>query len=323
MHTNVKKIVKHKVILAPLSGVSDLSFRLICRELGAPFCFFEMMDARSFMYSHERSMRLARTTEKDIPVAAQLLGADPKYMLDAAEKLTDCTDISLLDVNAACPAKKVIKKKAGAALLNSPKRLGRILKTLSSKLPIPVSVKLRIGFGGRDLREAVKTAKICQENGASIVFLHGRTVSQGYAGSVDYPAIRAVKKALSVPLYGSGDILSASLAKRMFDETGCDGILVARGALGNPWIFKSIQKYLKNGTVARSPTLAVKKRVLKKHLSYIARYKETSPACTLGIMGKIAMWYLKGMPGASRMRERIVRVSSTDELYGLIDGLKG
>jgi nifR3 family TIM-barrel protein len=251
-----------------------------------------MIDAKATVYNNPASRRSLKTLKKDSPIAAQLLGGDPCVMLDAAEKLTTLVDISFLDINSACPAKKIIKKGAGAALLNDTATLGKIIKKLSSKLRIPITVKLRTGFNKRDIKECVKTAKICQTNGASIVFIHGRTSSQGYYGDIDYESIKAVKAALKIPVFGSGNILNPFMAKKMLDETGCDGILVARGALGNPWIFKDIEIYLKKGKTLKKPTLAAKKKVLKKHLAYIEKYNDMTANNKTGLMGKVTKWYL-------------------------------
>lgn len=308
-----------KIYLAPMSGVTDLAFRLISRKLGASHCFFEMLDAKSITYNHPKSKFLLKTIEKDSPLAAQLVGADPFVMLDAAEKLLSFVDISFLDINSACPAKKIIRKGAGAALLKNTAMLGKIIKKLSSKLQIPVTVKLRTGFNKRDVRESVRTAKICQANGASIVFMHGRTKSQNYSGDIDYKSIKAVKVALKIPVFGSGNIFNPLLAKRMLDETGCDGILVARGALGNPWIFKNIENYLRNGQTASPLSLSTKKKVLKVHLAYIEKYKDIKHTNKIGFMGKVTMWYLKGLFDAARIREQICKVRSYKKLINLID----
>ena len=275
-----------------MSGITDLPFRLISRGLGAKHCFFEMIDAKATVYNNQASSRSLKTLKKDSPIAAQLLGGDPCVMLDAAEKLTTLVDISFLDINSACPAKKIIKKGAGAALLNDTATLGKIVEKLSSKLRIPITVKLRTGFNKRDIKACVKTAKICQTNGASIVFIHGRTSSQGYYGDIDYESIKAVKVALKIPVFGSGNILNPFMAKKMLDETGCDGILVARGALGNPWIFKDIENYLKKGKTLKRPTLAAKKKVLKKHLAYIEKYNDMTDSNKAGFMGRVTKWYL-------------------------------
>jgi len=308
-----------KIYLAPMSGVTDLAFRLISRSLGARHCFFEMLDAKAVLYSPVKNSRILKTLKEDSPIAAQLEGADPSVMLDAAEKLMSLVDISFLDINSACPAKKIIKKGAGAALLNDPDRLGKIIKRLVSKVGIPVTVKLRTGFNTRDVARCVRTAQICQANGASVIFLHGRIMSQGYAGEVDYESIRSVKHSLRIPVFGSGNIFDPFMAKKMLDETGCDGILVARGALGNPWIFKDIEDYLKHGRTARNKRLSARKRALKKHLAYIEKYKDLPPAHKTGFKGKVTMWYLKGLRNATRMRELIYKVRSNAELINLID----
>jgi len=308
-----------KIYLAPMSGVTDLSLRLVSRKLGARLCFFEMIAAKGLLYSSAKTMELLKTLKKDSPIAAQLVGADPSILLDAAQKLTSIVDIPFLDINSGCPARKITKKSAGAALLKTPARLGKIIKKLSSNLPMPVTVKLRTGFYKRDVKKIVRTVKTCQANGASTIFIHGRTASQGYSGDIDYESIKAVKKALKIPVFGSGNIFNPQMAKSMLDETGCDGILVARGALGNPWIFKNIENYLKKGTPAKRPSLSEKKKVLKQHLAYISRYKDIAYRDRAGFMSKVAMWYCKGLPGAADLRRRICTAKTYKELINLIE----
>ncbi|MCK5595089.1 tRNA-dihydrouridine synthase, partial [bacterium] len=283
---------------------------------------FEMLDSKAIVYGNQKNRGLIKTIKKDSPISAQLLGADPSIMLDAAEQLISLVDISFLDINGACPVKKVTKKGAGAALLKDTALFGRIIKKLVSKLRIPITVKLRTGFDKRDIGECVRTAEECQENGASTVFIHGRTMSQRYSGDIDYESIKAVKKALKIPVFGSGNIFNPLMAKKMLDETGCDGILVARGALGNPWIFKDIESYLKNGETSKNPTPSTKKKILKAHLAYIEKYKDMGPANKIGFMGKIAMWYFKGHYNGTEIRSRISNITSYDELINLIDSVQ-
>jgi len=311
-----------KIFLSPLSGVTDLSFRLICRELGAKFCFFEMVDANAVLRNYVTTSRIIKTIKKDSPIAAQLVGSDPSTMLDAAQKLRDVLNMSFLDINSGCPAKKVIKKKAGSYLLKDTKRLSEIIKKLSSNLDIPVTVKLRTGFDKKDPKETQKIVKLCQDSGASMIFIHGRTTLQGYSGEVDYESIRAAKEVLKIPVFGSGNIFNPILAKKMLDETKCDGVLVARGAFGNPWIFKEIENYLKNGKIPASPKFSIKRKVLKKHLSYIDKYKDMLPANKIGFMRKMAVWYMKGLPNATSLRAGICKVNSYDKLINFIDGIK-
>jgi len=310
------------VYLAPMSGITDLPFRLMSREFGVKHCFFEMLDAKALIYEHPRNKRIIKTLTEDLPISAQLVGADISVMLEAAEKLTSLLRLSFLDINVGCPAKKVIKKGAGSALLKDSAKLAKMLKKLTSKLKIPVTIKLRTSFYKRSIKECVERAKMCEASGASMIFLHGRTVLEGYSGDIDYESIKAVKKAVRVPLFGSGNIFNPLMAKKMFDETGCDGVLAARGALGNPWIFKDIEGYLKNGELSEKPTLSTKKKILKKHLTYIEKYREMAPSNKTGFMGKVAMWYLKGIPEASCIREKICRVKSYRNLINLINNVK-
>ncbi|MFH1753268.1 MAG: tRNA-dihydrouridine synthase [Candidatus Omnitrophota bacterium] len=308
-----------KVYLAPLSGITDLSFRLISRQFGAAHCFYEMLDSKATLYGSAKNLRLLKTLKKDSPIAAQLLGADASIMLDAAQKLIALTNMEFLDINAACPAKKVIKKKAGAYLLQDTAALGKIIRRLASRLGLPVTVKLRTGFYKEDIKECVKVAMACEANGASTIFIHGRTVLQGYSGGVDYGSIKAVKESVKIPVFGSGNIFGHEMAKKMLDETGCDGILVARGALGNPWIFKEIIDYLKSGKAPICQSLAAKKKVLKEHLSFIEHYKEIGPSNKIGFMGKVAMWYLSGVAHAKTVRGSISGVRSYKELVDVIN----
>jgi nifR3 family TIM-barrel protein len=283
-----------------MSGITDLPFRLISREFGAEQCFFEMLDAKITLCDHPASRRPLKTIKQDTPIAAQLVGSDPLVMLDAAEKLRTLVDISFLDINSACPVKKIIKKDAGAALLQNTATLGKIINVLSSSLPIPITVKLRTGFDKRDIKKCVNTAELCEANGASVIFIHGRTRSQGYSGIIDYESIKAVKDAVRIPVMGSGNIFAPLMAKKMLDETGCDGILVARGALGNPWLFRNIEHYLHKGEMRHRPPLEVREKVLAKHLGYIERYNDMTDTNRKGYMGKVTKWYLKGDVSFSR-----------------------
>ena len=236
--------LKTNILLAPLAGCADLPFRLIMREYGAKFGFFEMIDANA-LKRNKKSLEMLKTTAKDRPIAGQLVGSNPEIMLSSAKEMINHVDIKFLDINAACPVRKVIKKKAGAYLLKEPILLYKIIKKLSSNLNLPITVKLRIGYDRTDNKNIADIAASCEHNGASAIFVHGRTRTQGYSGPVDYSAIRSVKNAVSVPVFGSGNIFTPEQAKEMMEGTGCDGIIVARGSFGNPWIFKNILNYIK------------------------------------------------------------------------------
>ena len=311
------------IMLAPLSGCSDLSFRLISREHGARFCFYEMTDANSLIYAARSSKNadMLQCHGDDAPIAAQLIGPDPETMLRAAKKLLERVRPVFLDINAACPVKKVVRKKAGAYLLKEPATLSAIIKTLASSLDIPVTVKMRIGYETPDIKEIVATARSCEKSGASALFVHGRTKPQGYSGYVDYASIKAIKDSVKIPVVGSGNILSPRLAKKMFDETSCDGILVARGSFGNPWIFEDIENYIKKGEAPKERGADIRKKALLKHISYIEKYKKLNADGKIGVMRKVAMWYTRGFPNAARLRDRLCRTKRYDELMKLVEGL--
>lgn len=295
------------ILLAPLAGCSDLPFRLIAREHGAKFCFYEMVDSNSLIYKHRETYGNLKTNDKDLPIAVQLLGSDPAGMLDAAEKLLKLVNASFLDINCACPAKKVIKKKAGAHLLRDAPRLYNILQRLITALPLPITIKMRSGFDKKDDDNIVEIARHCEDIGVSAIFVHGRLKAQGYAGGVDYDAIKKIKDAVRIPVFGSGNIFSGKDAGLMLDRTGCDGILVARGSLGNPWIFNEIDEYINTGKASKKISQNEIIKTLKRHLEYIDKYKSISHAGKIGFMRKIAIWYLKNIPNASNLRARITK----------------
>ena len=291
------------VILAPMAGVTDLPFRLISREHGAKFAFFEMIDMNSVIHgTHLRHNDIIKTTEEDKPIAVQLVGADPEMMLRAAQELIERLDVKFLDINAACPVRKMIQKKAGAYLIKEPENLLRTLSLLTSKLDLPVTVKLRTGYLKPDHEWIAEIAKNCEKSGASALFVHGRTQKQGYSGDVDYEAIRAVKLSVKIPVFGSGNVFDPELAKKMLDLTGCDGVMVARGACGNPWIFVEIENYLKTGKASAKPGIEVKLATLKEHLGYIEEYVDMIPQSMIGYMRKVAAWYFKDFRNACTLR---------------------
>ena len=314
--------IPSNILLAPMAGCTDLPFRLIAREHGAKFCFFEMVDCNSITYGAKRRVySILKTSEEDRPIAAQLLGRDPSKMLAGAEEVLAVAKPAFLDINAACPAKKVIKKRCGAYLLKDESELCAILKNLSSNLSIPVTVKLRVGYDKIDPAKIAHLARRCQDSGAGAIFVHGRTQAKGYSGEIDYTSIKAIKESVNIPVFGSGNIFSPELARKMLDETGCDGILVARGALGNPWIFEEISDYITKGHIRPAPSLAIRKSIIKKHISAIEKFKDPSPRGKVGHMRKAVFWYLKGFPLAAKLRKKVSLVNSYEKMLALIEDL--
>jgi tRNA-dihydrouridine synthase B len=248
-----------------MAGISDLPFRLINRSFGCPFAFTEMISASSLVHGSRHTRSMLATTAEDRPLGVQLLGGDPIIIRKALDILGN-DHFDVVDFNAACPVSKVVSRGEGAALLKDPLRLQDLLREIVSATDKPVTVKIRSGWDGRNIN-ARDVALRAEDAGVRAVFIHGRTKAQGYAGSVDYGVIRAVKESLAIPVIASGDALSPELVRRMFDVTGCDGVVMARGALGNPWIFPQTAGYLDSGTVMSFPGIAERKRVMQEHLS--------------------------------------------------------
>lgn len=311
-----------RIILAPMSGCTDLAFRLISREHGAKFCFFEMIDSHSVTHHRAKTLAMLKTVERDAPIALQLLGNDPRIMLGAAKTVLPMVDAKFLDINAACPVKKVMKKRAGAYLLKNSGMLSEMISLLAANLSIPITVKMRLGHEKETLSDIIGVARRCESSGASAIFIHGRTRLQHYSGTVDYEAIKAVKDSVRIPVIGSGDVLSSELAKKMFDETGCDGILVARGALGNPWIFGAIDDRINNRGNPHTRTLSETIDVAKRHLGYMHEYMACGEAGKVGVMRKVMLWYLRSFPDSKKMRGEISLVKSYEKMLELLESYK-
>jgi tRNA-dihydrouridine synthase B len=302
------------IFLAPMSGCTDLPFRLIARQQGARFCFYEMVDCNSLNYNAGKNRNFLQSDPQDRPIAAQLVGGDPDDMVRGAKKLLGLVDVSFIDINAACPVKKIVRKKAGAHLLREPRTLYKIVRKMAAALPLPVTVKLRSGYEGYDQKELVAIAKNCEKNGAAALFIHGRTKDQLYSGEINYKAIKAVKHGVNIPVFGSGDILSPELAKKMLTATDCDGIMVARGALGHPWIFREIEYYLRTAETLPAVDPKDKKKVLLGHLACIDKYKSIRLSNKVGLMRKVAIWYLRSFPHAAQLRDKMTRSQSVEEI---------
>ncbi|MFH0947501.1 MAG: tRNA dihydrouridine synthase DusB [Elusimicrobiota bacterium] len=317
------KEIPSNIIMAPMSGCTDLAFRTMVRKYGAKLCFFEMVDATSLIMKSAKTFQMLKTNSKDRPLAAQLIGSDPIQMLDGANILLDTVpDIMFLDINSACPVQKVLKKKAGAYLMKSPRTLLKIAKTLSSKLHLPITVKIRTGYDKNDLSFLTDLVRRLEDSGISAIFIHGRTCKQMYSGEIDYTSIREVKNAVpQIPVFGSGNIFSPELAKKMFDETGCDGITVARGSLGTPWIFRDIERYLSTGKFVKPKNIDEKRTALEKHIRYVKKFRERSSEGNVGFMKKITMWYTKGFPDARNIRNKICKIKNYGQLSDFMANL--
>lgn len=306
--------LKSNIILAPMAGVSDLPFRLLNREFGCELAFVEMINARSISHKSRKTRSMLASTDQDRPLGVQLLGVENKFISKAMDVLHNYK-FDLLDFNAACPAKKVVRRGEGSGLLKDIKKLNDIVKIIVKEARIPVTTKIRIGWD-KDSVNAVDAAKACEDAGINGLFIHGRTRTQGYSGVVNYEVIGQVKKALKIPVIASGDIFSAQLTKKMLDETGVDAIAVARGALGNPWIFREIEEYLKKGKIILHPQPEEITEVMLKHLNMcIDFYGEKNGVI---IFRKFFGWYTKGFRRIRPLRQLISRVKTKEDMSSLI-----
>lgn len=311
--------LESRLVLAPLAGVSDLPFRMLNRKFGCELAFIEMLNVRSVSYKSRRTEEMLSSGPQDRPLGLQILGNEPKFILRALDVLWRYR-FDILDFNAACPAKKVVRRGEGASLLKEPKKLYGLLKLVVRNSKVPVTVKIRAGWDKNSVN-APEIALYAQDAGIDGLFIHGRTKLQGYSGEVDYKVIRKVKKALKIPVVASGDVFSPQLAKKMFDETGCDGVAVARGCLGNPWIFKETQGFLKDGLMPDKPAVDEIIRVMAAHLQEnVDFYGER-----IGVIKfrKFFSWYTRGFRKIRPLREKVSCAKTKDEMAGIIERCRG
>ncbi len=306
--------IKTNVFLAPMAGVTDKPFRLICKEMGCGLVYSEMVSAKGILYDSKNTKKLLESDEAERPVAVQLFGSDPEIMANMAKKIEDLP-VDIIDVNMGCPAPKIVKNGEGSALMKTPELVGEIVNALVHAQKKPVTIKFRKGFDDANVN-AVEIAKIAEKNGAAAVAVHGRTREQYYSGKADWDIIKEVKKAVNIPVIGNGDVDSPEKAKALFDYTSCDAIMVGRGAQGNPWIFKRINAYIETGEILPLPTMEERAEVAIRHLKMLVDYKGEF----IGVreMRRHLSDYTKGIMGASAMRGRINTAESIEEMESLI-----
>lgn len=307
--------IKGHACLAPMAGVADRAFRELCVSYGASCVISEMVSSKGLTMQDRKSKELLFLSEKERPAGAQIFGDDPEIMAKAALKAMEFSP-DFIDINMGCPAPKIAGNGGGSALLKKPELIGRIVKSVVEVSPVPVTAKIRIGWDSEHIN-AVEVAKRIEAAGASAITVHGRTKAQMYAPPVFLDEIAKVKKSVSIPVIGNGDIVDGKSAKKMLDETGCDFLMVGRGALGNPWIFRCINAYLNNETEYTEPTLEEKMEVMLTHIGTLCEYKGTRVG--MREARKHAAWYIKGIRGAASFRQEIGNLSSMDELSALAE----
>jgi len=302
--------LENPFFLAPLAGITDSPFRQICREQGAGLVYSEMVSAKGLYYKSEATERLLAFHEDEKPLAFQIFGSEPEIMAFAVKKLSD-RENCILDINMGCPVPKVVKNGEGSALLKDLKLAGAIVSAAAENTGKPVTVKIRIGWDAASIN-AVEAAKVLEAAGAKAIGVHGRTREQFYSGKADWNAIRQVKKAVSIPVIGNGDVFSGFDAMRMMEETGCDFVMIARGALGNPWIFREALALWKGRPVPPPPELEEKIDIILKHFDLLL--SEKGEYAAVREMRKHAGWYLKGIPGSAKLRSKINAIVRADDL---------
>ena len=309
--------LENRYILGPMAGVTDLPFRLLCKEQGAGLLCMEMVSAKAIYYNNRNTESLLEIHPDETPVSLQLFGSDPKIMSEMAKRIEE-RPFAILDVNMGCPVPKVVRNGEGSALMKEPKLVYEIVSALVKAIDKPVTVKIRKGFDD-DHVNAVEIAKIVEEAGAAAVAVHGRTREQYYSGKADWDIIRQVKEAVSIPVIGNGDVTSPQKADELVRQTGCDGIMIARGAEGNPWIFSEMIHWEETGELPPRPDKDEIREMMLKHARLQLKYK--GEFCGIREMRKHVAWYTKGLKGAARLREKVNAVESLEELENLLTSL--
>ena len=310
--------IENNTALAPMAGVTDLAFRQLCREMGCGLLYTEMVSAKAILYKNKNTFPLLATAPAEHPIAVQIFGSDADIMADMAAKLAEERSFDIIDINMGCPVPKIVNNHEGSALMKNPKLVEQILDKMVKKVNKPVTIKIRKGFDEQSVN-AVEIAKIAEACGVSALAVHGRTREEYYSGTADYGIIAAVKRGVSIPVIGNGDIRSAADAKRMYETTGCDGIMIGRAARGNPWIFKEIASYFSHGTVPERPTPEEIKAMILRHAELMVRYKGEYTG--IREMRKHVAWYTTGMPHSAAVRNQVNRIESLAGLKEMLGSL--
>ena len=310
-------LLENSYVLGPMAGVTDLPFRLLCKEQGAGLLCMEMVSAKGIFYNNKNTESLLQIHPEEVPVSLQFFGSDPKIVSEMAKRVEE-RPFSILDINMGCPVPKVVRNGEGSALMKNPKLVYELVSATVKAIKKPVTVKIRKGFDDEHIN-AVEIVKIIEEAGAAAVAVHGRTREQYYSGKADWEIIRQVKEAVSIPVIGNGDVTSGEKAIAMRGQTGCDGVMIARGAQGNPWIFSELLEYERTGRLPDRPDVEEIKQTMLRHARLQIEYKGDFTG--IREMRKHVAWYTKGLHGAARLRDQINQVESYAELENLLTSL--
>lgn len=312
--------IKNNVVLAPMAGICNSAFRRIVKEFGAGLIYAEMVSDKAIVYENEKTKKMLYMTDEERPISQQIFGSDVESFVNAAKIVYKEMEPDIIDINMGCPVPKVaVSAQAGAALLKNPEKVGEIVKQVVNAVPIPVTVKIRSGWDFNHIN-AIEIAKICEKNGASAICIHPRTRSQRYEGKADWSIIKEVKKNVSIPVIGNGDIKTVYDAKKMLEDTKCDAIMIGRGVLGNPWLIRDIINYLNYGIIPKEISKEEKIDMCIKHLNYLLEVKDEKTA-VLEMRSHIA-WYLKGISGSNEIKRKIFMSTKKEEVINILNNFR-
>lgn len=312
--------IKNNVVLAPMAGICNSAFRRIVKEFGAGLIYAEMVSDKAIVYENEKTKKMLYMTDEERPISQQIFGSDVESFVNAAKIVYKEMKPDIIDINMGCPVPKVaVSAQAGAALLKNPEKVGEIVKQVVNAVPIPVTVKIRSGWDFNHMN-AIEIAKICEKNGASAICIHPRTRSQRYEGKADWSIIKEVKKNVSIPVIGNGDIKTVYDAKKMLEDTKCDAIMIGRGVLGNPWLIRDIINYLNYGIIPKEISKEEKIDMCIKHLNYLLEVKDEKTA-VLEMRSHIA-WYLKGISGSNEIKRKIFMSTKKEEVINILNNFR-
>ncbi len=309
--------IKNKIVLAPMAGISNTSYRKIIKEMGAGLIYAEMVSDKAISFGNEKTLDLLKMDDSERPIAQQVFGSDKESFVKAAKKIVEEQHPDILDINMGCPVPKIaISSQAGSALLKDPNKIYEIVKAVVEAVDIPVTVKMRLGWDNNNIN-CIEVGKLVEKAGAKAIALHARTRSQGYSGKADWSYIKALKEAVNIPVIGNGDVLTCYDAKRMLDETGCDAVMIGRGVLGNPWLIRDCVNYLEKGEEPIVVSPKEKIEMLKRHFDMLVQDKNEKSA-VLEIRTH-ALWYIKGLPGSASIKNQICSTKNKEEMFDILD----
>lgn len=309
--------IKNRIVLAPMAGISNTSYRKIIKEMGAGLIYAEMVSDKAITYGNEKTFDLLKMDETERPIAQQIFGSDVDSFVTAAKKIEASMKPDIIDINMGCPVPKIaVRSQAGASLLKNPEKIYEIVKAVVEAVDIPITVKIRSGWDNASIN-AIEVAKQIEKAGAKAITIHARTRSQGYSGKADWNIIKKVKESVTIPVIGNGDVTSCYLAQKMLDETGCDAVMIGRGVLGNPWLIKECVEYLDKGIKPIEITPKEKIAMLKRHFDLLVRDKSEKQAI-LEIRTH-ALWYIKGLKGSAVIKNQICQSKTKEEMFEILD----